>query len=453
MLHVTSALLLGAAATVRADVGVWSTSGPAGEAIAALAIDPAMPSTVYAGTSYGGMSGYGPFKSSDGGAHWSAANTDLPSGSFAALAIDPTSPATIYAGIGSLPGGVFKSPDGGRNWAAVNSGLETGTVFQSVAALVIDPTMPASLYAATLNGDGIFKSSNGGARWVPIDTGLSGGGFRALAIDPVVPTTVYAAQSPQIGYLEGCGYLIPPQPCPDFGGVFRSTDGGAHWAAVKSGLPSVSVTALAIDPEITDTVYASTVSGGVFRSTDGGAHWAAVNSGLSSLSVTALAIDPAEHATVYAGTSDRGVFQSRDAGISWRELNRGLTNLSVHALAVARTTPTTVHAGTDAGVFELVPCTSARCTVDAALADPACAGERVPARVVAIFDRGADLIDRATGTAPKRAGKLLKRAKRVLTRAEKAAIHAAQGKKPKIAGDCAAALKTTIHRVESELKM
>jgi hypothetical protein len=39
-----------------------------------------------------------------------------------ALAVDPSTPTTLYAGIG---GGVFKSTDGGRSWSAANTGLTT----------------------------------------------------------------------------------------------------------------------------------------------------------------------------------------------------------------------------------------------------------------------------------------------------------------------------------------
>ena len=41
--------------------------------------------------------------------------------------------------------------------------------------------------------------------------------------------------------------------------------------------------------------------GGVFKSTDSGATWAAANTGLTYPYVYALAIDPATPATLYAG--------------------------------------------------------------------------------------------------------------------------------------------------------
>ncbi len=49
------------ASTVSAGVGVWTTGGPYGGNITALAVDPANPATLYAGTN-GGV-----FKSADGG--------------------------------------------------------------------------------------------------------------------------------------------------------------------------------------------------------------------------------------------------------------------------------------------------------------------------------------------------------------------------------------------------
>jgi hypothetical protein len=51
-------LLLGIAlfaATASAGVGVWTTNGPGGGDILALAIDPSSPATLYAGTSDRGI--------------------------------------------------------------------------------------------------------------------------------------------------------------------------------------------------------------------------------------------------------------------------------------------------------------------------------------------------------------------------------------------------------------
>ncbi len=78
----------------------WVSNGPEGHTVFALAIDPATPSTLYAGTFGGGV-----FKSTDSGGSWSAVNTGLTNTSVRALAIDPATPSTLYAG--TLGGGVF----------------------------------------------------------------------------------------------------------------------------------------------------------------------------------------------------------------------------------------------------------------------------------------------------------------------------------------------------------
>ena len=163
-------LITSQANSVSAGTNIWTSYGPEGGIINALAIDPVTPSTLYAGTE-GGV-----FKTTDGGANWSAVSTGLTHTNVLALALDPATPTTLYAG---TYGGVFKSTDGGANWSAVNTGLTDNTV----NILAIDPTTPTTLYAGT--GDGIFKSTNGGGDWSAVNTGLAETDVEALAIDPV----------------------------------------------------------------------------------------------------------------------------------------------------------------------------------------------------------------------------------------------------------------------------
>ena len=75
LLPILSILVLfcpGLAGVASAGANKWTTNGPQGSAIQALAIDPSAPGTLYAGTSGGGV-----FKSTDGGVSWSAINTGL----------------------------------------------------------------------------------------------------------------------------------------------------------------------------------------------------------------------------------------------------------------------------------------------------------------------------------------------------------------------------------------
>jgi photosystem II stability/assembly factor-like uncharacterized protein len=306
------------------ETSPWEGNGPKDGNIHALAVDPATPTTLYAGTE-----GSGVLKSTDGGWNWTAINTGLAGTSVYALAVDPTTPTTLYAGTWHGHG-VFKSTNGGENWRAVNAGL-TGTY---VNALAIDPKTPTTLYAGTWHGHGVFKSTNGGENWSAVNAGLTGTYVNALTIDPTTPTTLYA------GTWHGHG-------------VFKSTDGGENWSAVNAGLTGTYVNDLAIDPKTSTTLYAGTWYGhGVFRSTDGGGNWSAVKAGMADSYVYALAIDPATPTTLYAGTQGSGVFRSTDSGGKWRDMNTGLPELCVRVLVTARTMPTLIYAGTCGdGVF------------------------------------------------------------------------------------------------------
>src|SRR5262249_46448148 len=66
-----------------------------------------------------------------------------------------------------------------------------------------------------------------------------------------------------------------------------------------SGLPSIAFSSVLIDPATPSTVYATAGAGGVFKSGDSGASWAAVNNGFPEDNGFLLAIDPRNPATLY----------------------------------------------------------------------------------------------------------------------------------------------------------
>jgi len=140
--------------------------GPPAGTVRALAIDPSTPSTLDAGTFWGGV-----FKSTDGGTSWtniSGPTTPYVYGlSVNALAIDPFTPDTLFAG---TDGRVFRSTNGGTSWAAV--ARITARAF--VYAPAIDPSTPATVYAGTV-GKGVFKSTDGGGSWHPTGANYADG--------------------------------------------------------------------------------------------------------------------------------------------------------------------------------------------------------------------------------------------------------------------------------------
>ena len=171
--------------------------GNPGIASYGLVIDPANPETLYApGDLYGNMNiiDSGLFKSTDGGANWTA--TGLTNTTIAAVAIDPLNPHTLYAGSADWGApqapfrSMFKSTDSGANWLAINNGL---TNISRITTIVVDRDNPSILYIGTSSG--VFRSTDGGANWSAFNDGLTNLDIRVLTLAPGNPNTLYAGTS------------------------------------------------------------------------------------------------------------------------------------------------------------------------------------------------------------------------------------------------------------------
>ena len=91
------------------------------------------------------------------------------------------------------------------------------------------------------------------------------------------------------------------------GRVFRSDDGGTTWTDRTAGLPSIPITAIAVDDTNPNRVWVG-ADLGVYQSLDGGLTWAAYSNGLPTVYIGDLIFHP--HARVLrAGTRNRGVWQ------------------------------------------------------------------------------------------------------------------------------------------------
>src|SRR4030042_5800282 len=86
-------------------------------------------------------------------------------------------------------------------------------------------------------------------------------------------------------------------------GIYKTTNGGNTWSGVNTGLTSIYITQIVIDPGTPSTVYASAIQrggggawgpGGVYKSTDGAQHWSRCPLDLASYDeVVSIAIDAA----------------------------------------------------------------------------------------------------------------------------------------------------------------
>ena len=116
-------------------------------------------------------------------------------------------------------------------------------------------------------------------------------------------------------------------------GVYRSEDGGLHWA--RTSLTTGRVWTVGFDLRAPNPAFAGTDGGGLLRSDDGGKTWTDRSGGLQSRTVRSLAFGLG---AIVAGTPD-GVAVSAD-GQSWRP--SGLRGDDISAVAIAANSPSTI---------------------------------------------------------------------------------------------------------------
>ncbi|MGA9640356.1 MAG: hypothetical protein WBQ72_03075 [Terriglobales bacterium] len=177
-------------------------------------------------------------------------------------------------------------------------------------------------------------------QWVsigPRDAGTWGGKANAFA---------YVQSNPKTMYLGG-GWGNTPRESPSQMGIYRTTNGGKKWTAANKGLTSSDgtissvVNGLWLDQNNPSVVLASTEFGGTFKSTDGGSAWKNV--------------DPSESTqfslvgSVLYLASSKGVLQSTDDGSTWT-VSLALTDGATTVITAAGVT----YAGsTDGDVYQL----------------------------------------------------------------------------------------------------
>lgn len=179
----------------------------------------------------------------------------------------------------------------GTSWYRSNSGSLAG----SVSAIAIAPSNGAVIYAGTSDGRvcRTTTANNGGSSAYLSTTLLSNVWITSIWIDPTDANTAYAT---------GGKFYVSPN-----GYVWKTSDGGANWSSIGTGLPIAPVNSVVSYPGATGKVLVVGTDVGVFFTTDEGAHWAALNHGLPSTAVNQLVIDDVR-STLVAFTAGRGAW-------------------------------------------------------------------------------------------------------------------------------------------------
>ena len=315
--------------------GVWKTDDyghtwtpifddqPTGS-VGSIAVAPSDPNVIYVGSGEGLQRpdlsvGDGIYKSTDAGKTWS--HLGLRDGQqIPQVAVDPRDANRLLVAVAGHPygpneeRGIFRSTDGGKTFDKVLYKDEN----VGGADVLFDPQNPDIAYAALWEarqgpwenaawngaGGGIFKSIDNGKTWRRLAGGLPDAMVQAnLAIAPSLTKRLVASVATPTGV-----------------NLYRTDDGGESWAIVtKDTRPAGRIgggdlSVPRIDPKNPDVVYvASTVS---WKSTDGGATWAAFRGAPGGDDYQNVWINP-NNPEIIIMASDQGTVVTVNGGKSW----------------------------------------------------------------------------------------------------------------------------------------
>lgn len=119
---------------------------------------------------------------------------------------------------------------------------------------------------------------------------------------------------------------------------------------------------IAFHPTDPDIIYIGAPAGGLWFTADGGENWSSFTDDLPTLGVSAIAIDYTDPDVVYIGTGDRdagdasgmGVMKSDDAGVSFVSSNNGMGNVTVGRLIIHPDYHSELLAATSAGICKTI---------------------------------------------------------------------------------------------------
>ncbi len=312
--------------------------------------------TVWVGSVAGGLWKTTNFKTSP--ATWTPVNDFFTNLSITGICQDPVNKNIMYFCTGeaffnfdAVRGvGVFKSTDFGATWSALGS---TST-YTNCSKIICDAA--GNIYLGTV-GSGLLRSTaaSGGAAWTAITpTGLS-----SRIGDIEISSTGRLHLSAGLGNTASGGYRYTDVPA-------SVTSGSANWKSSTTAFPfpsgancraelACSGNTLYVLPS-TNAAEVTTI----YKSTDGGDHWAATGSTPSFTSgqawyCLAADIDPSNANNVIIGSLD--CWATTDGGTTWSQISDwatgGTTGKYVHAdqQIIKWYATNEVLIGTDGGIF------------------------------------------------------------------------------------------------------
>jgi photosystem II stability/assembly factor-like uncharacterized protein len=229
-------------------------------------------------------------------------------------------------------GGIRRTTNGGASWVSATSGISTNENVAWIAPIVNDPSALNTFYTARQR---VYKTTTSGSSWFAVSGNVNGtNAVRNLSVSLTDSRIIYATSGSQ---------------------VFRSTDWGANFTNVTSGLPNRTITSVYVHPDssnIAFLTFSGFGAGKVYKTTNNGQSWIDISSNLPDSPVNDLLIIPEDPNKLLFVATDIGIFYTTNGGLNWIETDNGLPNTVIMHLDYSPSLQL-VRAGTHGrGVYE-----------------------------------------------------------------------------------------------------
>jgi photosystem II stability/assembly factor-like uncharacterized protein len=367
----------------------------------AIAVHPTDPNTVYVGTAQGGL-----YKSTNGGANWTALfEFQLESLAIGAITVDPIDSNIIYIGTGepnlsadSFAGRGLYIIRNANSASPILTGpfrLDTASndVFtgRAIGRIMVNPANNNVVFVCTTSGSGgnpnttptslpprgLYRSTNAQSASPTFSqvqiTGVATPNDRSIidiVLDPANPNLLVAAV---LGATTDGGLYLTlnaQDPTPAFTRTLILPDGSTNGRAeLYLNRNAAGVTIYAATGEISSAALGgpactSTSAGLLRRSVDGGATWSTPLTGSTGFCGGQCFYDMAivatpDNQTIHLGGAARGGSGSCTIDVMKRSTNGGTSfarndntlHADEHALAIAPSDPNVVYTGSDGGIW------------------------------------------------------------------------------------------------------
>ncbi|MBB5870317.1 hypothetical protein F4553_003696 [Allocatelliglobosispora scoriae] len=261
------------------------------------------------------------------------------------LATDAVDPDRVYAAVGTYTndwdpnnGAILRSRDRGRTWKVTELPFKVGGNMPGrgmAERLAIDPHRNSTLYLGTSSGNGLWRSTDFGEHWAKVANFPNVGTYRADPDDTSGYSSdnqgvVWVTFDPRTGSRRRATQTIYVGVADKANPLYRSTDGGATWAAV-TGAPTGYLPHKGVLDHADGYLYLATSdtggpydggSGQVWKLNTATGEWTDITPENGSWGYSGLTIDRQNPGTLVVATQiawwpDVVFFRSTDGGASW----------------------------------------------------------------------------------------------------------------------------------------